>query len=639
MQLIHSNVIPKAALPFPVDYLKEKTRIRGNFPDSRALSSNNYAFSSIVEAVLLKYCPKYCRSLCFYPIPQSQSVLSRIKQTKILENIEFQGRSPEKKTVVKRMKQLIRNKRKTFRSLPQVNCHNINYFPLDMCLLLPRIQNLKIYQSSYYYLNREKSFASRSFERKMLKFYGYFWQTLKYVRHLEISTSSENLWVILPRLESSKKFLNGLKSFRLVVDPQYPLTKFKYPRVLLQILLKNQDLLKHVTHIKFSSFYKFHYYGIMVKSILDCCSSLICLSFPIETEFISRPDLKHLTLAPLQSPQNVQMLTLEVDDIWAFIEAFEFPLLLRKLVLHLHNKYNWLKVWRALYPQMKDDKAAIQSYEKSKILLSFFEKFKPLALLTSFDLIMPLFVHADEVMNNFILPLLRALPKLENFSCQFSHVGLSINDPFEMSVFLNEIEHLKSFKIAQQLYEKENSIQAGDLVILFNPGRFHSFQAMTSVHIDTWISEDFDFKQFLKAFSAGLKEITLAKISLHSMRSFLQILKIFNNAGHLPSVRINLTFALCLDDFGDLKQLTSPLILAKNVSVTTDIYISSSEDRVLDPKDVEVIQNTFRNLKVNLTLVISQNYSERHRQILKNNIPCFKEVVKTTYNEYDYGFC
>jgi len=116
-------------------------------------------------------------------------------------------------------------------------------------------------------------------------------------------------------------------------------------------------------------------------------------------------------------------------------------------------------------------------------------------------------------------------------------------------------------------------------------------------------------------------------------------LKIFNKAGHLHSARINLKITLCLED---LKQLSSSLVPAKNVFVTTDIYISSPKDQIIDPKDIEIIQSTFSNLKMNLTLVVPQNSrfkdSNKHIQILKINFPFFKEEVKAIprYIEYDF---
>jgi len=637
MQPLYSKKIPNTVMPFPKDDLQEKTQTKLYFSDLRALMKfSSEVISRVPEAVLLKYYPKYCRSLYFNCIPKSRAVLSRIKQMKIIENIELKGRSEEKKSAIKKMKQLLRNKRKTVRSLPLVHCDLVNAFPINMCSSFPRIQNLKILPLYSLYFNREKCFSSPSLERKTLKFYGYFWVTLRSVQHLVLSNLSYNLWLLLPRLQSSKRFLASLKSFRLEVGIPFSTVQKNIPLFTLQILLRNQDLLRYVTHLKFKGFREFHYYGTQVKSVLDYCSSLISLSFPVRKDF-NRPDIKHLSLAPLQSFQNVRVLTVRADDNWSFIEAFEFPSSLQKLVLRLENQFSWFKVWYALYTQVGDDpidEDTIRSYEEYQVLLSFFEKFKALTLLTSLNLSMPLFVIVNEMMDNFILPILRAIPNLENFECQFSLVGREINNHFNMSTFLDGIaplEQLRSFKIFQEKDREKNSIESGDLVITFNPTKSYDLPNIIAVHIETWISEGFNFKRFLRMFSTDLKEITLTKIYLSSIQSFLQTLKTLNKSRHLPLARINLSIALWLDDFSDLKQLPYPLITVKNIFIALDIVISAFERQVLDQRCREAFQNVSKNVNASITLIIPRNllpgdHSKRSIQIMKNSVPYREEA-------------
>jgi len=343
--------------------------------------------------------------------------------------------------------------------------------------------------------------------------------------------------------------------------------------------LKNQDLFKYVTHLKFSKdLENFHFFGDQVKLILDCFHKLTFLSFPIGSEFYSTSrnlsgSKTHLTLAPLQSLQNITVLTLDVNHIWSFVEAFELPPFLRKLTLNLFQQSFWADLWAHLFRQIKgdpiDDEAALRSSERYRALLDFFEKFKRLASLISLDLNVSLLTQASEAMKRFILPLIRAIPKLEHFECQLDQEP----QEFDISIFLDGIAslgHLKSFKVFQSLPEPSSVIKPGDLVMSFDPLTSYHFPNLSSVHIGAWMPEDyFDFKKFLKMFSTELKEITLAKVYSSSIQSFIRLLRGFSNIGQIHSTKINISITLYLNSFGDLRLLRGSIFIPdKNVSIT-----------------------------------------------------------------------
>jgi len=123
------------------------------------------------------------------------------------------------------MKYLLQNKRKSIRSLPTFKRRTSGFVQeadenmMDLCFYFPRIHTLKVFQPDGFLQDQGYDLPSSSFERKVLKSYGCFWEALKYVQHLEISTSSSNLWIILPQLQSSKRFLSSLKTFCLEIAP------------------------------------------------------------------------------------------------------------------------------------------------------------------------------------------------------------------------------------------------------------------------------------------------------------------------------------------------------------------------------------------------------------------------------------
>ena len=661
MQLPNPPKIPKRVIPSPEDYLQQRIQLRHNYPNSRA--SYGQICSKTTEAALLKYYPKYCRSLRFDDKEKRRSVISRIRQVKTVEKFlyDFGWNSSNKKYIIrKEVKHLFRNKRKSLRSLPIINSGDTGPFQriverviMDLCPYFPNIQTLRVFPQQLLHNQPENDPTLEYIERKMMKSYGYFWCTLRSVQHLVISTSAPNFWIILPQLQSAKNFLSSLKSFRLEVGPldhydDYHADDRKHPpRFLFQILLQNQELLKYVTHLKFSrSLEKFHYYGYQVKSIIDCCSSLTFLSFPIESEFYSTSrnfsgSKAYLTLAPLQSLQTVRVLTLTVKDIWSFIEAFEFPLLLSKLTLHLYKDYSWRNVWNDLYPERGDnpaDETAIKSYEKYNALVNFFGKFKRLAHLTSLGLNMPLFTEASDIMNNFILPLAKSIPNLENFECQL-YQGYCSSSPFDISIFLDGIaslEQLKSFKMFQRLSGQKSSIRYGDWVMTFDPLKSYHFPNLTSVYIDTWIHEYFNFKKFFKIFSTELKEITLAKVHLSSIHSFTRLLRFFSNFEQIPSAKINITITLCLDSFDGLGFLGAyRFTLPKNVAITTNIYVSCPQLSFLNSTGIKIMQKALSSLTANITVLVPTmwNFQKKHIPIMKNNIPY---DAKTVHNSLDH---
>ena len=610
----------------PESYVQKRTQTRHNYPEHIAK-----------EASLKKYAPKYCYSLCLNStFHRRKSLLSKIKHLKILHHFEYNfGYDSHRRTyITKLLKSLLRTNRKSLKSLPIIASEHrnsdIHPIPLlEICSYFPNVQLLKASLSCPLIPKPNHDFVSKALEKEILRSYGYFWGSLKHVQHLEISTLSPNIWLILPKVQASERFLASLKTFHLKICLYSRNDQKNYPRILFQTLLKNQNLFKYITHLNFSPFENFHLYGFQIKSLLDSCTSLVSLSFPISTNFHKNS----LTLAPLQSQsfQKVTKLTLQVDDVWSVIEAFTFPPLLKDLTLHLRYRSSWSQIWSILYPIG----FAHQDTKKyKKIFRDFFKKFQQLSRLNSLDMKMPRFTHPKEIINNFILPLLQAIPKLENFECQFCHEYKTLETPFDLSTFLDGISllpSLKSFKIRHP-HDVLNDIMKDDLPITFNPSKAYQFPNITSVYLSAWILEDFDFKHFFKMLSNNdcLEEIHLERIFLTSVQAFLRLLKLLKEVGELnPLWKIQLGITLSVKNLADIVgNIRYPIIPERNVTIDLDIYVSSQKRFSLSQKGFRYMQSVFSYIKFDFSLLVpelSQHYPYREEKreipLIRKNLP------------------
>jgi len=393
--------------------------------------------------------------------------------------------------------------------------------------------------------------------------------------------------------------------------------------------LKNQNLLKYLTHLTFSEFENFHLFGSQIKCLLDSCSSLASLSFPINTDFHKNSH----TLAPLQSEsfQNITNLHLQVYDIWSFIEAFSFSSALEKLTLNCCYRSSWYKIWSMLYPIGLAHKDTPKYRE---ILLNFFEKFKQLSQLKSLGIYLPKFDHPDEIMVGFILPLLQAVPKLASFKCRLSHDSAPCETPFDLSIFLDGISSLKSLKSFKITHHQKviSEIMADDLAITFNPIQAYHFPNMTSVYLSTWLQEDFDFKNFFKMLldNNTMKEIHLEKIYLTSVGSFLRLLKLLKEVGEGHQLwKIKLGITLSVGHLADIvKTIKYPIVPERNVEIDLDIYVASQKRFSLSPKGLKYMQGIFSHFQFDCSLLVpelSPYYPYREEKIelplIRKNLP------------------
>ena len=571
------------------------------------------------QAIILKYYPKYCNSLQLDTRTKSWPVISRIRQIKTTKNFKYDHVDvKERKDIIKFIKRLLCTKRRSIKSLPSVTHHSGegNFSFMEMCPFFPEIKTLNVYlyRSDYPEEQEEDDkVLTKTARKEVLRSYGYFWETLRNLQRLKIGLYSPSLLWILQKIQSSKRFLPSLKNLTLTIMSYSQNTE----KIFQDLLLEYQDLLKYVTQIDFHNSKDFPRGDNQVKLILNSCPKLHSLTFPLQEGSSHASQKQFLTLAPFTSLQN---LTLNVDDAWGFIEAFELPLFINKLSLCLGSSLSWKKIWFHLYYEASKYEPKgplkIKDQEKHKKFLRFFENFKQLTCLKSLALHLPQFTDLNDIMSYFILPMLRSMPKLEEFECQFYRDNLEKNNPLDLSIFFEgvagSLEQLKSFRIFQHRNEDESSIRQWDVVTTFNPQKSYCFPNIISMNIDTWISEDFEFKSFFTMLAPistnSQKEIDLPRIYMTSIESLLKLFKSLKEAEQLQLLKIRIGITLCLKDAGKIfEHLENVVISSKNTFVFLKICLPFRSRFTFQAQERMMAKKYFGNLKFNICYLTQAN--------------------------------
>jgi len=412
-------------------------------------------------------------------------------------------------------------------------------------------------------------------------------------------------------MQKAKRFLSSLKTFHLQLHFHYS-RKDEKPEALFQLLLENQGLLDYVTHLTFSGNFDFHFHGDQVKFTLVSCPKLFGVSFPIKQRsseeggkwmLVKPENPSHPNIASFKTLSSIMVLKLKIDDFQSFTENFQFPPRLE----NLHLEFFW------------------RDWDGNKDTVSFFAKFRQLTRLKSLSITIFQPINPNDIMLDFLVPLLRSCPKLETFECQFDSGSWSMSrSVFDLARFLDGIAHLqdlKSLKISS--HSKGSTQDKEDFVVAFNPKESFVFPKLTLFHIDAWILNDFNFKSFLKSLpvSQTKKELNLSKINLHLISSFTKLLMEFNSTGNINSPRINLEILLHLDSIQDFKTFKKPIFLANNLRVHLKIYFPASEYRALLPTGVKRLQNIFQSFRFDIIMKLSTRSQSKRDKIEIRHIP------------------
>jgi len=447
---------------------------------------------------------------------------------------------------------------------------------------------------------------------------------LKKVQYFEMTVEILNSnWDILQKLYSFKGFFSSLKGFTLRIKHFNETIQKNSIHVLFRNLLQNQELLKSVTHLQFGYFEGFPFYGEQIKAIIHSCSNLVSLSFPFNrylnnSHSHASISKHHLILASLQSFKTITILNLKIFEIWDFIQAFEFPPLLKKLALDFQS------ISLSPFGLLNSE-----SSKKVETIINSFEKFQ---VLTDLRFLSLTILSEKDVILKFFLPLIQAIPKLENLECQLKNRYSYTTDTFELPVFLNGIvllKHLKSLKILSP--GEDIQIEQNNLAQIIHRLGFDSSSTLESITIDSWISKIFDFKDIFRIAS---KEINLRRIHLTSIDSVRKVLKLTKTTEQFHHRKINLDITLSLNGLTDvMTELESPIIPPKNVSLTLDIEIPFSKQQIFSPKGVETLQKIFGNIK--LTVYRCQSYNQRnHSKYLQKNLKTSTRLLIKNNHHY-----
>lgn len=349
----------------------------------------------------------------------------------------------------------------------------------------------------------------------------------------------------------------------------------------------------------------------------------------------------------LRGLQNLRVLKMDINHFRTFMNGVDFPASLRKISLGLidHEQPDSLK---EIFHHREDrDGRDLVSSENSKILSSFFEKWKKLKDLKVLDLCFHIFSEADPLLKNFILPLLRATPKLETFNCRFLSRNKKMLQAYSMSfdleAFLYGIKPLQSLKTIKIDADKHyNCLFTG---LASPPQQFFCLPNLSSIELDIKINSDFDFKKFFNVFlcidnpetmknSFLNKQIKLPRIYLFCVEDFIRFLDSIHLFSHFESLQAHFQTYLIVENIDDIySNFKSPIGGVRNVCLAVNIYLKSFEAGELTQEQEQFFRIVFGRLKfsVNKANKLKSDLSlffpdDFHPTLLKSDeFPCDKK--------------
>ena len=548
----------------------------------------------IDNVCLLKYFPKYYKNLKIHPQKNPTFLSSKIKRVKVIRNFLCEHISEERAS--KYLRDLLQTTRKTLNRLPAyTNKSGWPQMPVQILYLSQYFQRITHLSLVGHFNGR--MCLSRSKEKDFEREKGYFWDANRFIKSLEISGYGLSPWMIMRKLNNSKHFLSSLKKLKLKIGG----TKSE-DREMLCEFSKNKEFLGHVTDLNFYDFPELIRYRDLFEALLKCCTNLKFLSFPVETQdyylYLDQDFNRSSPLNLNSSLPNLQVLELRTNDLKTFAGGVKlsFPLGVQKVMFNITNWYGQDNFHQAI------------SQNTGKYLTSFFEKWKKLGNLKILDLKLPVFVKVDFLAGNFILPLVRAIPRLETLNCQFRYgesVGGKQERGLDLNAFFKAIEPVKTLKNVRFTKEK---VDSEIFTIAYNPEKVPLFPKLSIIEIDTNCSPNFDLNKFLVVFLHDLKfnpgemdpekSIKLSRIRLSSVQDLVKLFRVLNTASQFKRLKICLQVDIFVESMEDLtSNFLSPVCVISNVALTLNIYFVFEAFIVLSQEDEEYFEMTFRQME------------------------------------------
>jgi len=577
------------------------------------------------HACLLKYFPKYYKNLNININQNKNRIRSKVKQVKVIRTFFCEGMQRiQKQNQEGILKELLRTSRKTLRSLPRYKYdwghYDIESFHLSM--FFPRIITLNVSKRYYPRDYAALKYLSRDEEREFDRSYGCFWTTNRFVRKLKIANDNPYYWMIMRKVSSNKRFLLSLETLEL----KFWVHQGNEKESLVE-LLRHKEFLECVTHLNFAysayfpNFPKIFCYHELVQALISACSKIVFLLLPLEIQ-----NLKDFEKAPkdffssgFSQLQSLQTLELYMNNLEILTKMGDLPPSVRKISFNISdiNTYpsDFQDILNSQYFNENDKHVKAhtyeeewQSFQKHMILVNFFAKWHKLPNLKVLELKIPTTANMDNLLKNFLLPLLKATPHLETFSCQFSQSyragALYEKDTvLDLDVLLQGVKSLKFLKNFK-LYGNED--RRPKVMIEYNPQNFYSIPQISTVEIDLPQSI-FHLNKFYYTFlkdsneSDQIKNIKVSRLEVTSGQSFILLLKLLNKASQIKALQSDLEVNLLIKDLGEIiLNFRYPIYLAENIRLTLNIYMVNPNAPLLTDKLKEDLMRIFGRVEFTL---------------------------------------
>jgi len=308
------------------------------------------------------------------------------------------------------------------------------------------------------------------------------------------------------------------------------------------------------------------------------------------------------------------VLKITTEHIRFFLNGIDFPPSVQEMTLDIED-YEKLNDFSDIFEvqQYRDSDGMIEdedvrnwaSFEKHKVLSGFFDKCKRLTKLRVLNLAFDVRYQLD-ILRHFILPLLRAIPRLEtvNFTSYSRFHNCSREHKlFDLGVFFSEIGLLHSLK-----HLRINS-HPWDKWAFSGSKKLHSLSKLSSIEITgARIYSEFDPKKFFNAFLDSTK-INLDKIMsrktvkfhqlyISSSQDFVKILNLMGSVSHFRGLQVDLQILFTVENIDELySNFPYPVYVASNVRLRVEIHLKHFEGLQLTSEQKQDLKMIFGQLQ------------------------------------------
>jgi len=574
------------------------------------------------NAWLLKYFPKYYKLLNLRGFRISRAVRSKVEKLKVVRDCHGYYLFDD-------FKKLLRSSRKTLSRVPVRIFYEGNYQHFSSCLYFPKVKALDLTEDcGQEYSHRKEMHPTRPIPKKIYASYGHFWGGNRFVESLELALYDDFDLILLKKIGDSTRFLSCLKGVKLLIKAS--------TNTLIE-LLKNKNLLKHITHFTITRYTQHEIDWRLIQSLIDCCPQLYSLSLPTVRRCCQGgPDLNFCL--DLSSFQNLQALKITVDHIRIFLNGIDFPPSLREMTLDIVDSEK-LNDFSDIFEIQQDnqgdgtiedqDAKEWMSFVKHDILSNFFEKCKKLSKLQVLNLKFNICYQMD-VFKHFLLPLLRTVPQLETFNFTSDHTP-SEEQLFDLEFFFSEIQFLHSLKHLGIISRYRNQW-------IFSGAEDHqklrSVSNLSSFEISgVKASSSFNLKKFLSAFldsnntnRVARKSLKFDKLNIFSSQDLIKILNLMRSVAHFPNLQIELQIYLTVENIDDLfSNFPYPIYVASNTRLKVEFFLKHFQGEKLTNEQKQDLKMRFGQFHFTLCAASDNKYVSNHKFLLESNNKLFDD--------------